>query len=181
MGMRSLNFKFCCVVLILALDMQSLVDVAREEAERRRQLDQQGIKGKVIEGNGIPAAPGGNVTTSTGTIYVPEKSSARSDSSKSPSSLRKYQTALKKLDREIQKTEDRLASKQARLQAEKWAPVKLGRSSGSKAGNSQSQLQNQIEELELKLKQLRDERFDVWESGKKAGFLPGELEGRYLH
>ncbi|MBN1568845.1 MAG: hypothetical protein JXA73_13435 [Acidobacteria bacterium] len=181
-GMRIQKFRSFCVIILLVLDMQSLVDVAREEAERRRLLEQQGIKGRVIEGNGTSTAPSGNITTSIGPSYEPEKTSARSDSSKNQASLRRYQATLKKLDREIQKTEDRLASKRARLQKEKWAPVKLGRSSGSgKSGNSQSQLQSQIDELQLKLKQLRDERYDVWESGKKAGFLPGELEGRFLH
>jgi hypothetical protein len=180
--MRCLKIRSCCVILLLALDMQSLVDVARQEAERRKQLEQQGIKGKVIEANGGSVAPKGNVTTSTGPSIAPEKTPQRSDSTKVRASLGRFQTALKKLDREIQKTENRLASMRARLQAEKRAPIRLGRSSGSsKSRNSQSQLQNQIDDLQQKLKQLRDERFDVWESGKKAGFLPGELEGRFLN
>jgi predicted nucleic acid-binding Zn-ribbon protein len=126
-------------------------------------------------------APNGNITTSTGPSIAPERVSARSDPAKGQASLRRYQSALKKLDREIKKTETSLASKRARLRAEKSAPIKMGRSSGSgKTRNLQSQLQNQIEELQIKLKQLRKERLDVYDSGKKAGFLPGELEERGL-
>ena len=33
--------------------LQSLVDIAREEAERRKLLEQQGIEAKVIIGNGV--------------------------------------------------------------------------------------------------------------------------------
>ena len=50
-GMRNVNFRFCCVVLLLTFDMQSLVDLAREEAERRKQLEEQGIQAKIIDGN----------------------------------------------------------------------------------------------------------------------------------
>jgi hypothetical protein len=177
--MGFLQFRSCCLVFLLALEVQSLVDIAREEAERRKLLEQQGIEGKVIIGNGVSLAPNGNVTTSTGLPTVPEKASVQSDAPKSQASVGRYQTALKKLDREIRQTEERLASRRARFQAERWAPIQLGRSSGrSQAKNSQNKLQAEIEELQIKLKRLQEERFEVYESGKKAGFLPGELEGR---
>ena len=41
-----------------------------------------------------------------------------------------------------------------------------------------SRLQAEIEELELKLKQLRRERAETFDDGRKAGYLPGELEGK---
>lgn len=165
--------------MLLALNMQSLVDVAREEAGRRRLLEQQGIEGKVVRGSDVPLAPNGNISTSSGPTIVPEKTSARSGSPKGQASLRSYQTALKKLDREIQQNEERLASRRARLQDEKWVLSKTRRaSSRSRTKNSQSQLQAGIEALQIKLKRLRKERFEVYESGKKAGFLPGELDGK---
>ena len=72
-----------------------------------------------------------------------------------------------------------LAAKRARMQAEKWANLKSGKSSrGNGAENQQSRLQAEIDALQIKLKQLRDERFEVYEAGKRAGFLPGELEGK---
>jgi chromosome segregation ATPase len=167
------------VVLLLFLDMQSLVDVAQKEAERRRLLEEQGIEGKVIVGNGTHLAPNGNITTSTGPPLAPVKKNEKSDSPKNRASVRSYQTSLKKLDREIRQTEERLASRRERLQAEKWAPLKIGRSaSRSRTKNSQNQLQKEIDELQIKLRRLREERFEVYEAGKKAGFLPGELEGK---
>jgi len=39
-------------------------------------------------------------------------------------------------------------------------------------------MQDQILELQSKLKRLRQERLDIYEAGKKAGFLPGELDGK---
>ena len=178
MGMRNLKFGSCCVVLLLALDMQSLVDVAREEAERRKQLEQKGIHGRVIDGNSAQVSPnGGNVTTSTGTANTPEKASTKTDSTKAQSSLRRYQAALKRLDRAIRQIEERLVSRRNRLQTDKWETLKKGRSS-SRIKNSQSRQQTEIEELQEKLNRLRDERLEVYESGKKEGFLPGELEGK---
>jgi chromosome segregation ATPase len=179
--MRCLKFRSYCAVLLLAFDMQSLVDVAREETERRKSLEQQGIEGKVVEGNGPSLAPNGNITTSTGPAIVPEKTSTRSGSPKGHATLYNYQTALKKLDREIGQNEERLASRQARLQAEKWVLPKTRRvSGGSRTKSSQGQLQAEIEGLQTKLKRLRKERSEVYELGKKAGFLPGELENKGL-
>jgi uncharacterized protein (UPF0335 family) len=39
-------------------------------------------------------------------------------------------------------------------------------------------LREEIEDLELKLKRLQQERSEVYAEGKKAGFLPGELSGK---
>ena len=74
-----------------------------------------------------------------------------------------------------------MAGKRARLQTEKRANFKSGKASkGAGAENLQNRLQAEIKELQIKLKQLRDERFEVYEAGKRAGFLPGELEGKAL-
>jgi hypothetical protein len=178
--MRFPKFGTCCLALLFFFNLQSLVDLAREEAERRRLLEQQGIKGKVIENNVVDSASNGNGSGATRSSALPEITAARSDSPKSRPSVSRYRSALQKLDRDIQQSEDRLASRQARLQAEKRAHPKTGRSSGrSRTKSSGSQLQAEIEELQIKLKRLREERFEAYESGKKAGFLPGELDGKY--
>jgi hypothetical protein len=113
---------------------------------------------------------------------MPEKASTQSSSPKGQASVRRYQTALKRLDREIQQNEERLTSRQARLRAEKSAPVIIGRGSGrSRNQDSQAELQAEIEALQLRLKRLHEERFEVYESGRKAGFLPGELDDKYIN
>jgi hypothetical protein len=157
--------------------MQSLADIAREEAERRKQLEQQGIEGKVIETNAAHPAPNGNLTLSTIPLAAPTK--AHSASRKSLPSVRSFRTALQKLDRTIRKEEARLKLLHARFQAGRWALPKVGRVSGSNSSTSgQERLQREIEDLQTKLTQLRQERFEIYESGKKEGFLPGELDGK---
>jgi chromosome segregation ATPase len=180
--MRNFRFGACCIFLLLTLDAQSLVDFARQEAERRRQLEQQGVHGKVIEGNGQRLEPdSGNLSTSTEPGVTHGTASGRQDTAKDQASLRRFQTALRKLDREIQRTDSRLASLQSRIRAEKWENVKTGRSAGrSRTKDSRSKSQAEMEKLQAKLKELRDERFEVIEAGKKMGFFPGELDGKGL-
>ena len=90
-----------------------------------------------------------------------------------------YRTSLQKLDRAIQQTEARLASKRARLRpGSGQIPAAEWRRAKTRLKIAQGRLQAEIEELQLKLKQLRDERFEVYEAGKKAGFMPGELDGK---
>jgi len=159
--------------------MQSLVDVARDEGERRKRLEEQGIEARVIDENAAGLARQGNITTSTEPAASVPMSSARSEPLKGQGSVRSYRSALQKLDRAIQQNETHLTAKRARMQAEKWANLKSGKASkGTGAKYPQSRLQAEIDALQIKLKQLRDERFEVYEAGKKAGFLPGELEGK---
>jgi chromosome segregation ATPase len=161
-----------CVVLCL----QSLADVARDEAERRKLLDQQGIEAKVIE---VDAGQKGNLTISTDSPPA-----ARKDSQKKPArsdgrtSVRSFRNALQKLDRAIRQNQERLESRRARLRSGRWEISKSGRASSSNAEKSQSRLQEEIEDLEMKLNQLRQERSEVYQEGRKAGFLPGELDGK---
>lgn len=177
--MKIATFHPCCAVVLLLFYMQSLVDVAREEAERRKHLEEQGIEATVIDGYAIGAARSANVTTSTEPVTKPREAPADAGSAKGQSSVQSYRSALKKLDRAIQQNQARLASLRTRLQAEKWGNSNSGKSS-SPAGTRDRQLllQSEIEELQLKLKQLRNERLEVYDAGKKAGFLPGELEGK---
>lgn len=175
-GMR---IRSCSLVFLLMLNMQSLVDVARDEAERRKRLEEQGIEARVIDGNAAGLPRQGNITTSTEPDAAVKIPSTRSDLLKDQGSVRSYRSALQKLDRAIQQNEAQQASKRARMQAEKWANLKSGKASKGTGGeNPQIRLQAEIDALQIKLKQLRDERFEVYEAGKKAGFLPGELEGK---
>jgi chromosome segregation ATPase len=97
---------------------------------------------------------------------------------KNKGSARSFRTRLQKLDRAIRENEDRLQSRRARLQAQRWEIPKTSRvSSRRRKTDSQNNLQAEIEELEVKLKQLRRERAEIYEDGKKAGYLPGELDG----
>ncbi len=161
------------------LAAQSLAEVARKEAERRRELDLQGVEAKVIDGNTVQLAPNGNLSTSSPApgSHAPDDPAGRVSRGRS----RPYQTRIQRLDREIRSAEDRIAALRERLRAERWALPKVGklsRSSGS--ATTQERLQNQIRELDSKLKQLRRERREVWDEGRRAGFQPGELDGRGL-
>jgi predicted RNase H-like nuclease (RuvC/YqgF family) len=166
-----------CVVML----MQSLADIARREAARRKLLDEQGIEGKVIEGNPVASSSRGNLTLSTPAPAAPQETSKRGASSKSQPALRPFRNALQKLDRTIRQEEKRLETRRTRLQAERWAPPKAGKvTSRNQSEDIQNRLREEIEELQLKLKELRRERAEIYDEGKKAGFLPGELEGKGL-
>ena len=91
-------------------------------------------------------------------------------------SLRSFQTRLQKLDRDIEQAEAQLKQLKSRADAERWAPVKSPR--GPDPAVAQAQLRRQIAELAGKLARLRTERADTFFAGRKAGFLPGELENR---
>jgi len=177
--MRIANLKSCSLVFLLMFNLQSLVDIARDEAERRKRLEEQGIEARVIDETAAGSTRQGNITTSTEPAASVHAPSVRSDTLKSQGSVRSYRSALQKLDRAIQQNEGQLAVKRARLQAEKRANFKSGKSSkGTDAENQRIRLQAEIEALQIKLKQLRDERFETYEAGKRAGFMPGELEGK---
>jgi hypothetical protein len=175
-------FGTLCLTLFLLFDLQSLADFARQEAERRRTLEEQGIQGKVIVNNGVSSDASEEASMPETISTKPANPSLRSDFQKGKNSAAGYRTALQKLEQQIQQSEERLASLQARLEAEKRSRPKTRRaSSGSRTKNSASQLQARIEELQMKVKRLREERFAVYESGKKAGFMPGELDGKYTN
>ena len=156
---------------------QSLADVARKEAERRREMERQGVVAKVISSEDLSrAARGGNVTTSS----VPPPVSAERDerSSPGPPSLRSLRGALQRLDRQICEVEDRLKVMRAQAEAERRAPLKIGRLSRIRVDRPQDQRPWQVMELEAKLKRLKQERLEAYETGRKAGYLPGELDGK---
>jgi hypothetical protein len=159
---------------LLLLFLQSLADVAREEAERRKALDQQGIEAKVIES--IPQSDGGRLTLSNG---PPQPKSKESPVAKEKAQLPKTRDELQRLDRSIRQMQDRLELLRARLQSVRWAIPKTGKMSGqADTEKTQNRLRQEIERLEKKLVQLQQERADAYDRGRKAGFLPGELTGK---
>jgi hypothetical protein len=169
----------CCGVLYLLLCLQSLVDVARQEEERRKRLDEQGIEAKVITGAYSDFSSNGNVSESTTEIEESPRISSSSKPDEKQKPVSSYRNALQKLDRAIRQNEDRLKLYQARLLTEKRTPPPTGRSSKKKTNpDPPKRLKEQIEDLELKLKQLRQERMEIYDEGKRAGYLPGELDGK---
>ena len=179
--MRTIQLRSCGLALFVFWGLQSLADVALQEAERRRQLDQQGIEGKVIEGNAVPSSSEGNITTSKDTRPVAPKTPADATASKGKASARSFRAALQKLDRTIRENEHRLELRRARQQSQRWETPKTGRVSRRRSkADSQNDMQKEIEELQVKLQRLRRERAEVYEEGIKAGFLPGELDGKSL-
>jgi DNA repair exonuclease SbcCD ATPase subunit len=168
----------CWVLTLILLCVQSLADVARQEAERRRLLDQQGIEAKVIDA--VTPGSGGNLAVSSDLPRpVSRKTSKGSAAAKGKTSVAGIRTALQKLDRSIQQTRERLESRRARLQSERWEnPKTMRASSVSEVEKSQNRLKQEIEDLQRKLEQLQQERSELYNRGKKAGFLPGELTGK---
>ena len=169
------------LAVLFALGMQSLADLARQETERRKMLEEQGVQGKVIEtSNPEGLAPDGNLTTSAAAVTgLGEKSKPSTQNRSRGPSAKSYRSALQKLDRSISRTEERLQLLRSRLQDERWALPKVGRlSRRSGTTDSQSRIQAEVQELEIQLKQMRKERAEIHDEGRKAGFLPGELDGR---
>jgi hypothetical protein len=170
----------CGFVACLAFGMQSLADLAQKEAERRKALEVQGVQGKVIQGNPESLAPEGNLTTSTAAATgVSDKSRPSTQNRNGNPSARSYRATLQRLDRSISRTEERLQLLRSRLREEQWALPKVGRvSSRSGTANSQKRTQAEVEHLEIQLKRMVKERAEIYDEGRKAGFLPGELDGK---
>jgi len=54
----------------------------------------------------------------------------------------------------------------------------LSRASGRDPRDSEDRLRDEIQLLEKKIARLREQRRQSYDAGRRAGFLPGELEGR---
>jgi predicted RNase H-like nuclease (RuvC/YqgF family) len=172
MMLKSCRLAFCALFFF-----QSLADVAREEAERRKRIDQQGIEAKVIESGSIP-----DKNSAGSAVPVSPKENTVSKKSTSPQrgpSVRSFRTAIQKLDHAIQEGEGRLQLLRERMESERRVSSKLGKKSRTNSPErAQEKLRAQMENLEIKLSQLRQERSEIYQSGRKAGFLPGELDGK---
>jgi hypothetical protein len=156
---------------------QSLSELAKKEAERRKLLDQQGIEAKRIDQkDAAKLAAKGNISLSSLPPNSRSPSMPPTQLGKKPS-LEKYRTALQRLDSEIRRDEERLASLRKRLELEKDVPIRLGRGGRPSAASiSMARLQNQVQDLEIKLRRLRDDRLKTYDAARKAGFLPGDLK-----
>jgi hypothetical protein len=161
------------------MSMQSLADIAREEAERRQGLEQQGIEEKIINRPAVPSVPKERQAKAPASSERQKKPSTENASSKNQATVRRFRVALQKLDRRIRQEEEHLALKRARSEESRWPLPKIGSlSTQSRTTNTQERLQKDIDELQIKLKELRQEREETYEEGRKAGILPGELEGK---
>jgi hypothetical protein len=157
---------------------QSLGDVARREAERRRKLEQEGKAGKTIADQDLAChGRNGNITLSR--PDPPPRQTPSPSSGPGPRSAASFQNRLRSLDRQIRQTEDKIAFSRERLARERWAPPRTDRLSRRRGtDSSEERLRWQIRSLENKLKSLRQERREVYDAGRKAGLLPGELDGK---
>jgi|GEM_PF-769509 len=185
--MKTITFRFCLImaglVFIPLSDLstaaQSLVDAARREAERREGLEQLGIEETVIEGNGESYSGEGNVSVFGPSGTTSPKKYATPSSAKNQSSLSRYRKTIQKLDQNILKEEERRKRLQNRLEDLRREGYRIGDLTKRRRNEeSQNRTREQIEELEVNLKLMRKERNEVYDSGKKAGFLPGELDGK---
>lgn len=159
---------------IPAAQSPSLADVARKEAKRRRELEQQGIREDVITNDAVSQrAKRGNLS-----VFSPgpaKSGSPRPSVDSKRSTPAPFLKALQKLDREIRQLEDRLALLRERESKERWTLPVVERSRRSARAAPSKDCRSQMQELEMKLKRLRQERGEVYDQGRKAGFLPGEL------
>jgi hypothetical protein len=163
-------------VMPISLPAQSLAEAARKESERRRILEERGISGRVIEQQDTTQL-GLNGSLS---VFAPVPASRPAEKPAvaiergAPNSFRK---ALQNLDHEIRQGEDRLILLKEKITTARRAPPVLTRSSRSNSrALSTNRLQDDVREWELKLKRLRQDRLDTYTAGRKAGFLPGELD-----
>jgi predicted RNase H-like nuclease (RuvC/YqgF family) len=157
---------------------QSLAELARKEAERRKLLEREGVEGKIIRDIEARQPSNGNISTSSLPANS-KKSQAQSTSTGSRASLKSYRATIEKLDREIRQSKDKLVTLRTRLETERWAPPKSGKVSASfNSDSTVERLRTQIQELEAKLKQLQRDRLQSYDAGLKAGYLPGELDGK---
>lgn len=148
---------------------QSLADAARKEAERRKALEEQGTPSRTIVQQGPPQpAPA---------VKIPSGINGAA-SAGGRASAAHYRTTLEKLQREITRTQERLESVRQRLEIEKNIPFRLGRSSQTGSSLNQQKLQLQLQELGSRLSRLQEERRKAYDEGRRAGYLPGELDGK---
>ncbi len=172
-------FRVALVFLsLLQADMaqpQSLAEAARKEAERRRTMERQGVEEKVISRD-LRAERDNRSEPASVPAFSRVSNTGRAP--KNPVALQAVRSALRKLDSNILQTEEKLTNYRARLESEKWQLPKVGKLTRGNNSSAMEKLRLQIQELESKLKRLRRERYDTYEVGKKAGYLPGELDGR---
>ncbi|MBN2338263.1 MAG: hypothetical protein JXP48_06955 [Acidobacteria bacterium] len=174
------TFHSIRLALLWVLAAQSLADVASREAERRERVDAQERVERVIDGDPSLWAPGGNVTRGTPPAPAPVPD-ALPPGREGAKSLRHYQGALRKLDQAIRREERQLALRRERLEAGRRllpGTGPLDARAGSRRADARGRLEAEIGEIGEKLGELRRERAECYDEGRRAGYLPGELDGR---
>jgi len=174
--MRGENLRSFHSAIILLFLLQSLADVARQEAQRRKQLQEQGVEGKVITGNIIDTASKGSLTTFEPHASIKSDSQSAPELERDHQAGRKFAAQLQKLAGEIREAEEKLNNLRQRAMQQRWAVLGSRKVSGNT--DVVTRLEAEISELEKKLKKLRQQRLKVYEAGRKSGYLPGELEGK---
>jgi len=173
-----IGILLACRLVIAQVPDQSLAEAARRETERRRRLEEQQVEARVIEARGPVKVSNGNLTT-FGRGAARSGPPAPSRETRGRASLGSYRNLLSRLEREIREGEERQSSLRRQAEAEKWTLPKSGRGSGGTGGGTlREKLLKQAEDLEVKLKRLRRERRETWDEARKAGYLPGELDGK---
>lgn len=171
--------SYLAIIPLAAAKTQSLAELSRLELERRQKIEQQGVPAKRIEYVGrSDRVTGGTVSTSSPVAGKTSRAEPAAKADPRPA-LRTFQARLQKLDRDIAQAEDRVKVLRKKIEAERWAPIKTAKGSlGLGSSAAVDQLRWQVTELEGKIAALRRERGDVFQAGRKAGYLPGELENR---
>jgi predicted RNase H-like nuclease (RuvC/YqgF family) len=158
---------------------ESLVEAARREADRREEIERLGIEERIVQGNGGCYSGEGNVSVFSPPANQAKKQQVSVSSQKNRGNLRQYRSELRKRDKAIRKDETRLEKLQDRLQELRRKNLRLSDLSKI-AGNedSQDRTRGEIEELREALKLQKRERAEIYDAGKRDGFLPGELDGK---
>jgi hypothetical protein len=155
---------------------QSLAEHAKREAERRKQLESKGVEARIIRSQDLrtvtpPAGPGKTPSPAAGR-KEPDRAGDRLGS------LSKFRSGIERFDREMRAAQEKLASQRRRLEAE----LRRGRSSarGMSSSDQADRLRAGIQDLEQKIARLQAERRTVYDEGRRAGWQPGELDGKYV-
>jgi hypothetical protein len=175
----------CCALLLILLCSdafgadQSLGEIAHREAERRKAVDLSGTASREISAEQINGSHAGNISTSR----LPPR--APTPPPKSPAlekalSLASFRSKLKKLDDEIRQCEDRLARAKEMAAAEKKIVPILSRKAAETSISANQKRIQEIRSLESRLAKLRQDRMECYGAGRRAGYLPGELDGHGL-
>jgi hypothetical protein len=156
---------------------QSLADAAKRESERRKALEAAGVESKSFVNGSMPRMSNGNVTTGA-IVQNPGGRSQVQPGSKGRVSAATFRAALRKIDNDIRKCEEQLAFSRRRYELERNVlrrPVRLTHTQSENL--SRERLLLKVQELEAKLKRLLQEKRETYDSGRRAGFQPGELDG----
>ncbi len=156
---------------------QSLAEAARRESERRKALEEAGVEAKSLVNETLPRKSNGSLTTGTPGGASGDRRTVRTRPERR-SSPAPYRAALKRLDGDILKCEEQLTFSRQKYELERNSfklSTKVTRTQN--ADVARERLLLRIQELEARLKRLRQERRETYDSGRRAGFHPGELDG----